>query len=101
MRKVLLSISAIAAVLAFSATAEAKKYKRHIAENNEKAYCVEYVPSTYIYNTRGKKVVGESRTWVGDFVDGATIVKRRNPAVYKTTRKLVEQDHYTLVEGAC
>ena len=74
MRKVLLSISAIAAVLAFSATAEAKTYKRHIAENNEKAYCVEYVPSTYIYNTRGKKVVGESRSWVGDFVDGAQMV---------------------------
>ncbi|MEF2552864.1 hypothetical protein VQ042_16095 [Aurantimonas sp. A2-1-M11] len=101
MRKVLFSISAVAAVLAFSVKADDKTYKRHISESNEKAYCVEYVPSTYLYNTRGKKVVGESRSWVGEFADGATIVKRRNPAVYKTTRKLVEQDHYTLVEGPC
>ena len=28
--------------------------------------------------------------------DGGKVYHRRNPAVYMTTKKLVEQDHYTL-----
>ena len=39
----------------------------------------------------------ESTAWDGDIVDGGKIYHRRNPAVYVTTKKLVEQDHYTLV----
>ncbi|MEE2951190.1 MAG: hypothetical protein VYD57_08010 [Pseudomonadota bacterium] len=96
MRKVLLTMSALAAAVSFSATAEAKYYKKHVDERSAKCYVVEYIPSTYKYNTKGKLVTGESTTWSGEIVDGGKVYHRRNPAVYMTTKKLVEQDHYTL-----
>ena len=101
MRNLLIGLTTVATVVAFSVSADAKMYTKYVTENNEKSYCVQYVPSTYVYNTRGKRVAGESQSWVGTIADGETIVKRRNPAVYKTTRRLVEQDHYTLVDGHC
>jgi len=96
MRKVLLTMSALAAAVSFSATAEAKYYKKHVDERSAKCYVVEYIPSTYKYNTKGKLVTGESTTWSGEIEDGGKVYHRRNPAVYMTTKKLVEQDHYTL-----
>lgn len=96
MRKVLLTIAAVTTAASFSVTAEAKTYKKHIDERGEKVYCVEYIPSTYKYNTKGKLVTGPSTTWSGEIVDGGKVSHRRNPAVYMTTRKLVEKDHYTL-----
>ncbi|MEX6505493.1 hypothetical protein [Jiella sp. M17.18] len=101
MRKVLLTLIAITGVVSFSATANARWYKKDVDERGSKIYCVEYIPSLYKYNTRGKLVTGESTTWSGEIADGAEIRHRRNPAVYITTKKLVEQDHYTLVPGPC
>ncbi|MCB8837304.1 hypothetical protein [Aurantimonas sp. VKM B-3413] len=97
MRKVLLTLIALTGVVSFSATADARWYKKDVDERGSKCYLVEYIPSLYKYNTRGKLVTGESTTWTGDIEDGATIYHRRNPSVYITTKKLVEKDHYTLV----
>ena len=97
MRKVLLAIIAAAGAVSLAGTAEAKTYKKHIDERGGKCYLVEYVPSTYNYNTRGKLVHYESTSWDGAIVDGGKIYHRRNPSVYITTKKLVEKDHYTLV----
>jgi hypothetical protein len=57
-----------------------------------------YVPATVAVNTRGKKVRGEARGWeiAGDRWDYV-----RSPAVYIQTRRIVEQDHYTLVARGC
>ncbi|HEX2019288.1 MAG TPA: hypothetical protein VGO17_10160 [Aurantimonas sp.] len=102
MRKVLFSAAAVAAAITFSADAQARTFKKDVDERGSKCYLVEYVPSLYQYNTRGKLVTGESRTWVGDITEGAIISKRRNPSVYIQTKKLVEKDHYTLVpQGSC
>ncbi|HDZ73332.1 MAG TPA: hypothetical protein ENH55_11290 [Aurantimonas coralicida] len=101
MRMFLISVAAAVSTLALSVAADAKTFTRKVVENNDKCYLVEYIPSTYIFNTKGKKVSGESRSWVGNIADGAVIIKRRNPAVYIQTRKLLEQDHYTLVAQGC
>lgn len=97
MRKVLLTLIAAAGAVSFAGTADAKWYKKEVDERGAKCYLVEYVPSTYKYNTRGKLVQHGGTSWEGDIVDGNKIYHRRNPAVYITTKKLVEQDHYTLV----
>lgn len=101
MRKILLSLVALAGAASFSVTADAKTFKKHVVEDHDKCFLVEYVPSTYLYNTKGKKVSGPSKSWIGDIVDGGVVIKRRNPAVYIQTRKLLEQDHYTLIPQGC
>ncbi|MDY8110111.1 hypothetical protein U0C82_13270 [Fulvimarina sp. 2208YS6-2-32] len=101
MRKVLLGMSAAVAAVSFSSVAEAKTYKKHIDERSSTCYVVEYIPSTYQYNTRGKLVSTPSTTWSGDIADGAVVKHTRNPAVYLTTRHRVEQDHYTMVKTGC
>ncbi|MER0237289.1 hypothetical protein [Fulvimarina sp. MAC8] len=101
MRKVLLKMSSFAAAVSFSAIAEAKTYKKHVDERSSKCYLVEYIPSTYKYNTRGKLVSSESTSWTGDIADGAIVKHTRNPAVYMTTSKRIEQDHYTMVKTPC
>ena len=99
MRKVLLTLIAAAGAVSFAGTADAKWYKKEVDERGAKCYLVEYIPSTYKYNTRGKLVQHGGTSWEGDIVGGNKIYHRRNPAVYITTKKLVEQDHYIL--GPC
>ena len=86
-----------AGVLALTVgAAEAKVYKEWASPNNRTCYKVEYIQATYLVNTRGKLVRPSSKSWEGEIVDGGMIYKVRHPAVYKTTRKLIEEDHYTL-----
>ena len=102
MRKVLLTIIATAAVVSFAASADARYRTKEVDERGGKCYLVEYVPSLYKLNTRGKLVSTESRSWSGDIADGAIIRKVRNPAVYVQTQHLIEKDHYTLIpQGSC
>lgn len=78
------------------ATAEAKTYTIEVTPDNDKCYVVHYIPATYLVDTRGILVSGESREWVGDIEDGNKIYHRRVPATYIESRRLLEADHYSL-----
>jgi hypothetical protein len=93
LKKVILGVGFLALT---AAAAEAKTYTVEVTPNNDKCYIVNYVPATYLVNTRGKLVKGERRVWVGEIADGNTIYHRRVPATYLETRTLVEADHYSL-----
>lgn len=100
-RKPLVAMAAVVCLGAFASTADARTYREEVTPNNDKCYVVKYIPALYQVNTRGKKVSGESKSWVGEIADGAVVIKRRNPAVYIQTRKLLESDHYTLIPQGC
>ncbi len=101
MRKILIATAAVVGFGIVASAANARTYTEEVTPNRDKCYLVQYVPALYQVNTRGKKVKGESTSWHGDYADGAVIIKRRNPAVYLQTRKLLEADHYSLVPQSC
>lgn len=100
-RKILIATAAVVGLGVFASSADARTYTEEVTPSRDKCYLVQYVPALYKVNTRGKKVKGESTSWHGEYADGAVIVKRRNPAVYIQTRKLLEADHYSLVPQGC
>lgn len=57
-----------------------------------------YVPATVQINTRGRLVSPERFSWEQGELQWQRV---RHPAVYIQTRKVIEQDHYTLVRAAC
>lgn len=64
-------------------------------------YRVTYVPALYLVDTRGKLVKPERVVWEGDIADGSEVRRKRIPATYLQTRKLLAEDHYTLVRIPC
>lgn len=101
MRKIIIATAAVIGLGVIATSADARTYTEEVTPNRDKCYLVQYVPALYKVNTRGKKVKGQSTSWHGDYVDGGVIIKRRNPAVYIQTRRLIEPDHYTLVPKGC
>ncbi|NMG42040.1 hypothetical protein GRZ55_22730 [Chelativorans sp. ZYF759] len=72
-----------------------------VTPNRDNCYAVEYIPRTVQENTRGQLVRGESTAWVGNVTDGNLVRHQRNPALYKTTTRIVEEEHYTMRSAPC
>jgi hypothetical protein len=89
--------------LGFSASiASAKTYTAHEYQNRDVCYRVKKVPATVEYNTRGTKLRDASRSWSGNlYKDGGKVVDRYNDEVYIQTRRVIEDQHYTLVPSKC
>ena len=82
--------------------AEAKTYTKHEYINRDKCYRVKKVPATVEYNTRGIKLQDASRSWVGNLrKHGAKVKDQYNDEVYLQTRRVIEDQHYTLVPTGC
>ena len=56
-------------------------------------FCKTYIPATVLVNTRGRPVRGAKNYWVET---ETTYTRMRDPALFFTTEKVVEQDHFTL-----
>ena len=91
--------SAIFGVFAVTGAAHAETYavKQGVSQYIA-CYKKEYVPATFVVNTRGKLVQKSSTGWV---ISGDRWDRMRNPAVYIETRRMVEPDHYKLVGTSC
>ncbi|MGY6708686.1 MAG: hypothetical protein ACXIVF_10180 [Rhizobiaceae bacterium] len=72
-----------------------------VTPNRDNCYAVEYIPRTVQENTRGRLVRGESTAWVGNVSDGSLVRHQRNPALYETTTRIVEEEHYTMRAAPC
>jgi hypothetical protein len=96
-----ITLLGLAFALALPAQGLAAKRQYQVTPDRDHCYVVEYVPRTVEENTRGKLVRGESTNWVGDVADGATIRKQHNPALYKKTTRIVEEEHYTMSSPGC
>ncbi len=82
------------------ASAETYTTREHI--NRDKCYRVKKVPALVEYNTRGIKVRGSSRSWKGNFGrNGAVVRDKYHPEVYIQTRRVLENEHTTLVPTSC
>lgn len=97
MFKTVVAASALLALGATSAMAEVytvrEAQSRYIA-----CYDRVYVPATIEVNTRGERVREASEAWE----TGSSQWNRvRNPGVYIQTRRVIEEDHYTLVRRSC
>jgi hypothetical protein len=91
--------SATLGVLVATGAAHAETYAVKQANSQYIAcYKKEYVPATYVVNTRGKLVQKKSVGWV---ISGDRWDRMRYPAVYIETRRMVESDHYKLVSTSC
>ncbi len=98
MNKFLIAATSLG-VLAMTGAAHAETYAVKQAHSQYIAcYKKEYVPATYVVNTRGKLVQKKSVGWV---VSGDRWDRMRSPAVYIETRRMVEPDHYKLVATSC
>jgi hypothetical protein len=98
MNKFLIAAAALGS-FAMVGSAHAETYAVKQANSQYIAcYKKEYVPATYVVNTRGKLVQKPSTGWV---ISGDRWDRMRYPAVYIETRKMVEADHYKLVGTSC
>lgn len=83
-----------------SASAETYTAREHI--NRDKCYRVKKVPALVEYDTRGIKVRDSSRSWKGNFgKHGGLVRDKYNPNVYIQTRRVLEDEHTTLVPTSC
>lgn len=106
MRKILLSAMVISSLgatpILLSDTSEAKTYTKREHINRDKCYRVKKVPALVEYNTRGIKVRDSSRSWSGNFhKHGGVVRDKYHPDVYIQTRRVVENEHTTLVPVSC
>ncbi|MGD1887991.1 MAG: hypothetical protein ACFB01_12895 [Cohaesibacteraceae bacterium] len=70
--------------------------------NRDRCYEARRIPALVEYNTRGHLVSTSSRHWVGNpQVDGSLVVNHYNDPVYIQTRRILEDQHVTLVPVAC
>lgn len=102
MRKLIYLI--VAAIVSGSVLtpAQAATYTRHEVQNNDVCYTARRVPATVEYNTRGIKLRDASRSWEGNmYKHGAKIRDRHHDEVYIQTRRVVENQHMTLIPRRC
>lgn len=94
---------AVALTLGFAATtsAFAATYTIETFPGRDKCFTVKHIPATVQVNTKGTLVQGETNSVVGSYTPGGTVIFRQNPAVYIETRKVLEQDHISLVPTSC
>lgn len=82
--------------------ASAEVYTRKESINRDVCYQSRRVPATVGYDTRGIKLRDASRSWEGNMQrHGATIRDRYNDEVFIQTRKIIEDQHVTLVPVPC
>ncbi|MEM6616582.1 MAG: hypothetical protein AAGA88_10550 [Pseudomonadota bacterium] len=85
-----------------STDAEAKVTRVWEHTNKDKCYRVKKVPATVEYDTRGKLKHPAKRVWVGDSSKhGSKVIDRHVDAVYFQTRRVIEEQHTTLVPTSC
>jgi hypothetical protein len=107
-RKITMSYVAMATVvsgvsmLASANVASAEVYTRKEQINRDVCYQSRRVPATVAYDTRGIKLKDSSRSWEGNMQrHGGQVRNRYNDEVYIQTRKVVENQHMTLVPVPC
>ncbi len=70
--------------------------------NRDVCYEAQRIPALVQYNTRGHLVSGPSQSWVGNpQVDGSIVRRAHHDAVYIQTRRVLEDQHVTLVRVPC
>ena len=98
----IVTISAAGGMMVMTSPAEAKIETKWEYTNKDKCYKVKKVPATVEYNTKGKLIREASRSWSGNMhKHGSKVVKKYNDPVYKTTRRVIEEQHMTLVPTSC
>jgi hypothetical protein len=101
--RVLLAAAIAAGSMGFTASvATAKTYTKHEYQNRDVCYRVMKVPATVEYNTRGTKLRDASRSWSGNlYKHGGKVVDKYHDPVYIQTKRIIEDQHYTLVPSKC
>jgi hypothetical protein len=101
--KVAMATAIAVGSIGFTATAvTAKTYTKSEYINRDKCYRVKKIPATVEYNTRGIKLRDASRSWSGNlYKHGGKVVDKYHDEVYIQTRRVVEDQHYTLVPTGC
>jgi len=98
----LIAVTAIGASVSFVGTAAAEVYTKREHINRDKCYRVRKVPAIVEYDTKGIKVRDSSRSWAGSFSrHGAIVRDRYHQEVYIQTRRVVEDEHTTLIPVSC
>ena len=88
--------------LASTGAAQAEVIMRKETINRDVCYQSRRVPATVAYDTRGIPLRAASRSWRGDMQrDGARITDSYNDEVFVQTRRVVENQHVTLVPVPC
>lgn len=96
------SLAVTVPILSSVDSASAKTYTTREHVNRDKCYRVKKVPALVEYNTRGIKVRDSSRSWTGNFGKNGGIVRDKyHPDVYIQTRRVLEDEHTTLVPTSC
>jgi hypothetical protein len=89
-------------LLASTSAANAEVIMRKERINSDVCYQARRVPATVAYNTRGIRLSNASRSWTGNMqVNGGRVVDKHNDEVFIQTRKVVENQHMTLVQVPC
>ena len=89
-------------MLATVNSANAEVYTRKEQINRDVCYQSRRVPATVAYDTRGIRLKDASRSWEGNMQrDGGFVRDRYNDEVFIQTRKVVENQHMTLVPVPC
>ena len=82
--------------------AEARTYTAEEFVNRDRCYEAVRMPAIVEYNTRGIHVSDATRSWVGNpQVDGSLVISDYDDPVYIQTRRIVDDQHVTLVPTAC
>ena len=98
----IVTIAATGGMMVTTGSAEAKVERKWEHINRDECYKVKKVPATVEYDTRGELVRESSRSWKGNFhKHGSKVVYKYHDPVYKTTRRVIEEQHTTLVPTAC
>ena len=81
---------------------QAKTFTKHEHIDRDKCYRVKKVPATVEYNTMGELLREASTSWKGNLhKHGAQVRHKHNDAVYIQTRRIIEDQHTTLVPVSC
>lgn len=99
---ILLAVTTVGVSVAVPGTASAEVYTKREHINRDKCYRVRKVPAIVEYDTKGIKVRDSSRSWTGSFSrNGAIVRDRYQQEVYIQTRRVVEDEHTTLIPVSC
>lgn len=79
-------------------SSEAKVTQKWELSNKDICYKKKTVPATVEYNTQGKLKHAASRVWVEK---NGKVVDKHVDAVYFTTKRVLEEQHTTLVKTKC
>ncbi|MBV6658996.1 MAG: hypothetical protein KI785_14630 [Devosiaceae bacterium] len=82
--------------------AEARTFTTEEVINRDRCYEAVLMPAIVEHNTRGIHVSSASRTWVGNpQVAGSHVIHQCNDPVFIQTRRIVDDQHITLVRKSC